>query len=93
MFNFNQLHFKTRVGGGIYATFSFPNGYGCSVIRGPGSYGNAQGLYEMAILDANDNICYTTGITSDVLGYLTEDDVSYYMKEISKLSTEDAPTP
>lgn len=91
-YNFHQLQFRTRYDGGITATFRFPNGYGCSVIRGPSTYGNADGLYEMAVLDKN-GICYTSGITEDVLGYLTINNVSFYMNQISQLSTNNSDTP
>lgn len=32
-----------------------------------------------------DKPCYTTPITNDVLGHLTEEDVTKYMKQVQKL--------
>jgi hypothetical protein len=87
-YHFQQLQFRSTIGGGIAATFIFPNRYGCSVIQGPSTYGNAEGLYEMAVLGKNGGITYETPITSDVLGYLTPDDVTHYMNEISRLQNE-----
>ena len=66
----------------------YKNGYGVSVIIGDISYGGSQGLYELAVLKGDEDrweICYSTPITDDVLGYLTEEDVSKYMKMVKKL--------
>lgn len=65
--------------------FTFPNGYGCSVIRGSTTYGGKDGLYEMAVLDPNGDLTYKTEITDDVLGYLESDDVTEVMNRISRL--------
>ena len=51
-------------------TYTFDNGYGASVICNQGSYGNTDGLFELAVLDKNGNLCYDTPITDDVEGYL-----------------------
>lgn len=69
---------------GIQARTYFGNGYGVSVIRSPFSYGGNQELYELAILKDGD-LCYDTHITDDVLGYLTEEDVTKYLGQIQKL--------
>ena len=56
-------------GGCEQTIYTFPNGYGASLIRGgTTSYG---GL-ELAVLDGDGNITYDTPVTSDVLGYLTD---------------------
>ena len=65
----------------------FDNGYGVSVVRTPYSYGGDKGLYEMAVLDKTGRVTYDTPITNDVLGYLTEDEVTEYMIEVQKLIT------
>jgi len=52
-------------------TYTFDNGYGASVICNQGSYGNTDGLFELAVLDKNGNLCYDTPITDDVEGYLS----------------------
>jgi hypothetical protein len=54
-----------------------------SVIQSPFTYGN--NLYEMAVLDRNGSICYTTIITNDVLGYLSTEEVTDYMNRINNL--------
>lgn len=63
---------------GVHAKLFFSNGYGVSIIKTPYSYGGKEGLYELAVLkgDEEDNfLCYTTPITSDVEGWLTEEQV------------------
>ena len=69
---------------GIQKLYKFPNGYGASVIRHKGSYGYSKGLWELAVL-FEDELCYDTPITDDVLGYLRWEDVENYLKEIKEL--------
>lgn len=63
---------RERFGGmdGIQARHDFPNGYGVSVVRGFGTYGSDQGLYELAVM-YKGSICYNSPITEDVVGWLT----------------------
>lgn len=75
---------RRRKFGGFQAVFEFHNGYGGSVIRHPGSYGNEQGLFEMAVLK-DGHLCYSTPITEDVLGYLAPQQVCGHLKEIQAL--------
>jgi len=85
MITFKDLDFhpmQTELG--IQARTYFNNGYGVSVIRSSFSYGGNQELYELAILKDGD-ICYDTHITDDVLGYLTEEDVTKYLDQVQKL--------
>ena len=85
MKTFNDLDFKfMRYGSGIKALINFDNGYGASVIRSPFSYGGNQDLYELAVVKDGE-LCYDTPITDDVLGYLTEDDVTKYLQQIQEL--------
>jgi hypothetical protein len=86
MKTFNDLDFKPHSNGmgGVQARIKFENGYGASVIKSSFSYGGNQGLYELAVL-FEDDITYNTPITDDVLGYLSEDDVSKYLKQIQEL--------
>ena len=51
-------------------------------IRNSASYGNEDGLWELAVLDTDGKIDYTTSITDDVLGYLTTDDVEDILEQI-----------
>ncbi|NBW77279.1 MAG: hypothetical protein EBR34_16025 [Sphingomonadaceae bacterium] len=62
----------------------FNNGYGASVIKTDRSYGGKDGLYELAVIYNND-ICYDTPITDDVLGYLTEGEVTDLLQKIEAL--------
>jgi len=87
MKTFNDLDFNPMdmgIGIGIQARINFDNGYGASVIRSPYSYGGNRDLYELAVTKDN-NLCYDTPITDDVLGYLTEDDVTKYLGQIQNL--------
>jgi hypothetical protein len=63
----------------------FENNYGVSVVRGPYTYGGADGLYEIAVLGKDGNITYDTEITDDVIGYLSPLEVTRIMKEIQDL--------
>lgn len=84
--NFNDLKFfNIEDLNGVQAIVKFDNGFGASIVKHSFSYGNSQGLYEMAILDENNDICYSTPITNDVIGYLNEEEVSDYLNKIKNL--------
>ena len=78
---------------GTERIYRFPNGYGASVIRHENSYGGrsstgsqgVQSLYELAVLDSNDEICYDTPVTSNVIGWLTISEVDSLLEDISRL--------
>jgi len=73
---------------GIQAKHFFPNGYGVSVVRFPGSYGFNEGLYEVAVIkgDADKyDLCYDTPVTDDVMGHRDEQDVENIMEEVQAL--------
>tara|TARA_R110000851_G_scaffold221122_2_gene373907 strand:+ start:429 stop:830 length:402 start_codon:yes stop_codon:yes gene_type:complete len=72
---------------GVRAIMEFPNGYGISVIQSSFSYGGDEGLFEIGVLDHKRELTYETPITSDVIGYLTDEEVSEIMIQIQKLST------
>ena len=63
----------------------FDNGFGVSVVSLSYSFGGRDGLYEIAVLDSDDNITYETPVTNDVIGYLTEEDVTDVMKQVQEL--------
>jgi len=67
-------------------TYKFNNGYGASVICNSTSYGNAMGLFEVAVLDKDGELCYDTPITDDVIGYLTFQEVADTLKKIESLA-------
>lgn len=66
----------------------FENGYGVSVISHTFSYGGKDGLYEMAVLDSDGDLTYSTSVTSDVLGYLTPEEVTKHMIEVQELKPD-----
>jgi len=86
MKTFNDLEFKPHPrGSGIISRIKFDNGYGASVVKGPHTYGGNEGLYELAVIDANDQVIYETPVTNDVEGYLREEDVTILLKQIQNL--------
>ena len=70
---------------GSQRIYRFANGYGASVVRHEHSYGGRQGLFELDVLDSNDELCYDTPITNDVIGWLTHEQVDELLDKISKL--------
>lgn len=82
----SDLVFKNHSLGfdGTVATHTFSNGYGASIITGEHAYSNEDAPYELAVL-YNNEITYDTELTSDVLGYLTEDEVNEYLLKIEAL--------
>jgi len=70
---------------GKKARMHFDNGFGVSVVSHTYSYGGRDGLYEIAVLDSDDNLTYDTPVTNDVIGYLTEEDVTDVMKQVQDL--------
>jgi hypothetical protein len=72
---------------------NFPNGYGASLIKHPGSYGFEVNLWELAVIkkgtDGNWHLYYDTPITDDVIGYLTVEKAIDLCKQIRDLKKED----
>ena len=66
------------------AVMNFDNGYGISVITGKTAYSDETHPYEVAVLK-DDEICYDTPITDDVIGYCTADMVTDLMCKIQNL--------
>lgn len=89
MATFADLDFKPHPGGfGVQAKKFFANGYGASVIQSRYSYGGDEGKYELGVYEGDDAshcLTYETPVTDDVLGYLTEDDVTKALAEIEAL--------
>jgi hypothetical protein len=83
---FSDLQFKSHSADrdGIQAIHNFDNGYGVSVVKANFSYGGLKGLYEMAVL-WKGKITYDSGITDDVLGHLTPEDVERHLAEVEAL--------
>jgi hypothetical protein len=86
MKTFKDLKFKKHPHiNGVISRITFDNGYGASVVKHQYSYGGDKGLYELAVLDKNGDLCYSTPITNDVIGYLREQDVTEVMEKIQQL--------
>ena len=88
MKTFSDLEFKAHPMGadfGVVSRIKFDNGFGASVVKGPHTYGGDTGLYELAVTDSNDDLTYTTSVTNDVEGYLTEEDVIKLLEQIQNL--------
>jgi len=60
--------------------YSFPNGYGASVISG-----NGIRQFEVAVLEADGSLCYDTQITDDVISGLDVEGVYKILDKISHL--------
>jgi hypothetical protein len=86
MKTFKDLKFKQHPSAdGIISRITFDNGYGASVVRHEYSYGGKDGLYEVAVLDSDGELCYDTPVTNDVIGYLRDIDVTDVMEKIQQL--------
>lgn len=72
---------------GECVTAKFKNGYGVSVSRTKGTYGNKQGegLWELAVTDRFGDFDYRTPVTYDVIGWLHPSDVREYVSEVARL--------
>lgn len=87
--------FTRDLNGGTQTVHKFENGFGASVVRSPNvgfwgsTYGYDEGLWELAVItfneDASFNLCYTTPITNDVLGSLSDEDVIAVLAQIEAL--------
>ena len=70
--------------GGVQIIHEFENGYGASVVKHKGSYGWTQDKWELAVLKDGD-LCYTSGITNDLIGYLSDVEVTGLLNDIEDL--------
>lgn len=87
MKTFKDLEFENRAQlNGVVSRIQFDNKFGASVVKHQYSYGGKDDLYELAVIESNGNITYDTPITNDVIGYLTEDEVTTIMEQIQKLT-------
>ena len=101
MKQFKDLEFGDHPSGdGLMGRMNFDNGYGVSVVRFKlsddpfvrmfaenseyGSYTDNENEWEVAILKDND-LCYTTDITSDVLGHQSESDIDEIMTKLQNM--------
>lgn len=76
---------KSDFPGGYQCVLDFGDHHQLSIISGEGAYGGNEGLYEIAVL-INGEFANLPGINEhvedDVLGYLTESDVSAIIKKM-----------
>lgn len=75
--------------GAVQKLYRFANNYGASVVKGEHTYGGDEGLWELAVLkfktDGDFNLDYSTPITEDVEGHLTDDAVEELLDKIEAL--------
>lgn len=76
--------------GAVQKLYKFANGYGASVVKGEHTYGGDEGLWELAVIRFNpDNgdyaLDYSTPITEDVEGHLTDDAVEELLNKVAAL--------
>jgi hypothetical protein len=87
MKTFKDIEFKTNPMGeefGFTSRTKFKNGYEASVVKSEYSYGGRDGLYELAVFKDGE-ITYDSPITDDVIGYLTEQEVTDTFIKIQEL--------
>lgn len=80
---FKELEFYPHeIHSGEHARYTFPNGYGISVINGPSTY-SSKGTYEVGIL-YDGYLTYNTPLTDDVLSEQTPEDIDTILSTIEK---------
>ena len=89
--------FSKRIGWITRYRFKFDNGFGASVVKGDGTYGGEDDLWEIAVITFDENGEYyinsSNPITEnwessdDVLGWLTDEDVNRYLEKIKILDS------
>ena len=76
---------KYHIHNGVGYVYEFENGYGASVVSHDVSYGGDRGLYEISVLDSKGDLCYSTPITDDVVGYAGKTTVYETLDRIKSL--------
>jgi hypothetical protein len=75
--------------GAVQKLYRFANRYGASVVKGEHTYGGDEGLWELAVIkfktDGDYVLDYSTPITEDVEGHLTDDAVEELLTKIEAL--------
>lgn len=89
---FEDLKFtETTVPNGIQSILKFANDYELSIVKNEVSYGNKQGLYEIAVFKGDEQVTLP-GITEDndtVKGFLSQDEVVGIIKKMHLVSGSD----
>jgi hypothetical protein len=83
---------ERSVNNGVQEIHRFDNGYGASKVMHDFSYGGDRNLWEIAVIKFHGDgefdwhICYTTHITSDVIGHLNYSDAQAVLQQIKELT-------
>lgn len=89
---FKDIEFKkTEVPNGIQSILKFGKDYELSIVKNDMSYGNKQGLYEIAVFKGDEQVTLP-GITEDndtVKGFLSQDEVVGIIKKMHLVSGSD----
>lgn len=87
-----SVYLERSLNGGSQVIHKFDNGFGASAIQDEFSYGGDEGLFELGVIkfESEDewHLNYSTAITDDVLGYLTEQDVAELLTKIEQLESK-----
>ena len=95
MISTNGLIREHALFNGTQRLYRFENDFGASVVQHMFSYGGNNDLYELAVIRWNSrpevtpidwDLCYSTPIIDDVIGYLEEDQVNTVLSFIEKLN-------
>jgi len=79
---------RTILDNGSKYLAKYENNYGASIVRSSYSYGGKDGLFELAVLKYKGddcNLCYTTPITDNVIGWLDTQEVGDLLEKIKAL--------
>jgi hypothetical protein len=69
--------------GGTQILFTFPNGWGASVVQHRYSYGGIEGLWELAVFDKDGKLHYDNPVADgDVQGFLKSEEVPALLLKI-----------
>ena len=85
-----SVFLQRSINGGEQIIYKFDNNFGASVVRHSFSYGREEGLWELAVPEFKGDdwsLTYDTVITDDVIGHLSEEDVSELLIKIEKLES------
>jgi hypothetical protein len=83
---------ERSINNGTQEIHRFDNGYGASKVMHDHSYGGDRNLWEIAVIKFHGDgefdwhICYTTHITSDVIGHLNYSDAQAVLQQIKELT-------
>lgn len=85
----SAVHSERARLGGVQHSFTFPNGWGASVVQHRHSYGSEEGLWELAVIGKDGDLNYAHPVSrGDVRGSLSVADVDALLAEIA--ATTDA---